>query len=243
MRLVAAPDDAISGAALLVIGMQTIVALDIETTGLDADRDAIIEIGAVKFKGGRVEAEWSSLVNPRRHVPEFITSLTGIDDAMLRQAPTFQEIVPALADFVGEATILGHNISFDLSFLAKRIRLGLNSVIDTYELAAVLLPSASRYNLGALGKELGVLLPATHRALDDARVTQAVYLRLLERARELPQGVVKEIVHLGEQISWGAGAVFEDLLASTADRQPPQTPKTPRISVRDDGRADGARDA
>ncbi len=158
--------------------LQTIVALDIETTGLDAGRDAIIEIGALKFRGSRVEEEWSSLINPRRHVPEFITLLTGIDDAMLRQAPAFQDIIPALTNFIGDAAVLGHNVRFDLSFLTRGIPLGLNPIIDTYELASVLLPSASRYNLGALGKELGVLLPATHRALDDARVTHAVYLTL-----------------------------------------------------------------
>ena len=72
--------------------MDSVVAIDIETTGLDAERDAIIEIAAVKFKGSRVEEEWSSLINPNRHVPEFITSLTGIDDAMLREAPRFREV-------------------------------------------------------------------------------------------------------------------------------------------------------
>ena len=72
--------------------MPSIVALDFETTGLDPERDAIIEIGAVKFSGSRVEAEFSSLVNPGRHVPPFVTGLTGIDDAMVRQAPAFTEI-------------------------------------------------------------------------------------------------------------------------------------------------------
>ena len=66
--------------------MQSIVAIDIETTGLDENRDSVIEIAAVKFKGARIEEEWSSLINPNRHIPEFITGLTGIDDAMVRQA-------------------------------------------------------------------------------------------------------------------------------------------------------------
>jgi ATP-dependent DNA helicase DinG len=208
---------------------QTIVALDIETTGLDADRDAIIEIGALKFKGARVEAEWSSLINPRRHVPEFITTLTGIDDAMLRQAPSFQDVIPELSEFIGDAVILGHNIRFDLAFLSKGVALGSNPVIDTYDLAAVLLPSASRYNLGALGKELGILLPATHRALDDARVTQAAYLRLTEQARELPSSLVQEIVHLGEQVNWGGASVFDEILGSRPKR--PHSKATKKAAV------------
>ena len=72
--------------------MQSIVAIDIETTGLSEERDAIIEIGAVKFKGRRVEAEWSSLINPGRHIPEFISALTGISDVEVRNAPPFRRI-------------------------------------------------------------------------------------------------------------------------------------------------------
>lgn len=67
--------------------MTSIVAIDIETTGLDGDRDAIIEIAAVKFKGHRVEDEFSTLINPGRKIPPFITGLTGIDDAMVSAAP------------------------------------------------------------------------------------------------------------------------------------------------------------
>lgn len=192
--------------------MDSIVAVDVETTGLDPERDAIIEVGAVRFSGTRVEAEWSSLINPRRHVPEFITSLTGIDDAMLRQAPVFRDVAPAIESFIGSAPILGHNVRFDLGFLRKGINLADSRVVDTYELAAVLLPSAGRYNLGALGKELGVLLPATHRALDDARVTHAVYVRLLDLARQLPPALLREIVGLSAPLSWDAAEVFRQIL-------------------------------
>ena len=190
----------------------TTVSIDVETTGLDPERDSIIEIGAVKFSGSRVEAEWSSLVNPGRHVPEFITTLTGIDDAMLRQAPSFREVLPSIAGFLGDAQILGHNIRFDLGFLSKGLPIGRTDVVDTYQLAAVLMPSAGRYNLGALGKELGVPLPATHRALDDARVTRLVFLRLQELARQLPIEVVQEIVRLSEPLEWDGAAVFQDVL-------------------------------
>ena len=75
--------------------MRSIVAVDIETTGLSPDRDAIIEIGAVKFKGHRVEAEWTTLVNPGRHIPEFITGLTGISDVEVRSAPSLMKVAPS----------------------------------------------------------------------------------------------------------------------------------------------------
>jgi DNA polymerase-3 subunit epsilon/ATP-dependent DNA helicase DinG len=192
--------------------MTSIVAIDIESTGLDKDRDAIIEIGAVRFNGKRVEDEFSTLVNPGKHIPEFITGLTGIDDSMVRQAPRLADIVHELAAFVADAPVIGHNVRFDLGFLQKANVLNLNRVIDTYVLASVLMPAASRYNLGALGQQLGILLPATHRALDDARVTHAVYERLAEMARVLPLEVVTEIVHHGEPIDWDGGYFFEQVL-------------------------------
>jgi DNA polymerase-3 subunit epsilon/ATP-dependent DNA helicase DinG len=196
--------------------MNSIVAIDIETTGLDNNRDAIIEIGAVRFNGKRVEDEFSTLINPGRHIPEFITGLTGIDDSMVRQAPRVGDIVHELAAFVGDAPVIGHNVRFDLGFLQKANVLNLNRVIDTYVLASVLMPAASRYNLGALGQQLGILLPATHRALDDAKVTHAVYERLAEMARALPLEVVQEIVHHGEPIDWDGGYFFEQVLRGKA---------------------------
>lgn len=192
--------------------MTSIVAIDIETTGLDENREAIIEIGAVKFKGHRVEDEFSTLLNPNRHIPEFITGLTGIDDSMVRAAPRLKDIAHELEAFVGDSILLGHNIGFDISFLRKAGLFQYHQTLDTYELASVLMPSASRYNLGSLGKQLGILLPATHRALDDARVTQAIYLRLFEMARELPLDLIADIVRLSEPLDWDAAWVFGQVL-------------------------------
>ncbi len=131
---------------------------------------------------------------------------------MVRQAPRIRDITHELEAFVGNSPVIGHNIRFDLGFLQKSGVLELNHVIDTYTLASILMPSASRYNLGALGQQLGILLPATHRALDDAKVTHAVYERLLEMAHDLPLELVQEIVRHGEPLDWDAGYFFEQVL-------------------------------
>ncbi len=199
--------------------MTSFVSIDIETTGLDADRDTVIEIGAVRFNERRVEDEWTTLVNPGRHIPEFITGLTGIEDAMVRQAPKLREVAQELDAFAGDATVIGHNIRFDLGFLQKVGILRYNDVVDTYELAAVLLPSAPRYNLGSLGAQLGVPLPATHRALDDAKVTQVVFVRLLELAQELPIDLLAEFVRLSEPLTWDARWAFQQVLAARVKGQ------------------------
>ncbi len=192
--------------------MTSIISLDIETTGLDPQADAVLEIGARRFDGNRVENEYSTLINPGCHIPEFITGLTGISDEMVRQAPRIRDVLDDLVAFIGDSPILGHNIQFDLSFFRKYKLFELNECIDTYELAAVLMPSASRYNLGSLVQQLGVALPATHRALDDARATHGVFQRLFTQARELPLDLLAEIVRHSEPIEWDGAWAFQQAL-------------------------------
>jgi DNA polymerase-3 subunit epsilon/ATP-dependent DNA helicase DinG len=199
--------------------MTSIVALDIETTGLDSQTDAILEIGATRFNGHRVEAEWSTLINPSRPIPAFITQLTGISNDMVHNAPPVRAVLGGLISFVGDSPVLGHNVRFDLTFLNRHGALKSNDYIDTYELASILIPTATRYNLGMLAQAMGILLPATHRALDDARVTHAVYIQLYEKAMQMPIDLLAEFVRLGEQLDWGGGWIFNQILRARA-RQP-----------------------
>ena len=207
--------------------MDSIVAIDIETTGLDPEKDAIIEIGAVRFNERRIEGEWNFLINPGRQIPPFITQLTGITNNMVSGAPSIDTILPDLQRFVGKLPVLGHNVRFDLSFLRRYKLFGLNDVLDTYELASVLLPTASRYNLGALAQSLGILLPATHRALDDARVTRAVYMQLIEEALKLPIPILAEILRLSDTVEWGGFFPLREVMKlRSRETIAPRTAKT-----------------
>ena len=143
--------------------MQSIVAIDIETTGLSEERDAIIEIGAVKFKGRRVEDEWSSLINPNRHIPEFISALTGISDVEVRNAPRFREVAADLEAFVGEAPIIGHNVRFDTGFLQRAGLFPYNEIIGPPgpETPASLVRSAEGETVVLLDREAASLLDTT----------------------------------------------------------------------------------
>lgn len=199
--------------------MNPIVVIDLETTGLDPQKDTIIEIAAVRFTGSRIEDEFETLINPNRHIPENITQLTGIDDAMVRHAPRIGDVLNDLVNFCGDLPILGQNVRFDLGFLRRHRVLMFNEAVDTYEMASVLLPSASRYNLGALGQLLGIPLSATHRAMDDVRVTHAVYLRLLDIAAELPLDLLAEIVRMGEPLEWDGNFGFQEALRLRAREQ------------------------
>ena len=192
--------------------MSPIIAIDIETTGLDPKKDAITEIGAVKFEGKRVEAEWSTLVNPGRPIPPEITQLTNITNEMVRGAPKLEDVLPELVRFAGNDPLIGHNVRFDLGFLQKSKILKLNEVIDTYDMAAVLLPGSPRYNLGTLGKELLITIPNSHRALDDAKLTHAVYFKLYEKAITLPVDILAEIVRQGDDVDWDGRWIFRQIL-------------------------------
>lgn len=189
--------------------MDSIVAIDIETTGLDPSNDKIIEIGAVKFNSRRVEDEWSTLINPGKPIPPFIVQLTGINDPMVREAPSIEQVIPELKEFVGDLPVLGHSVRFDLAFLRKFGILGLNDVLDTYEMAAVLMPTAGRYNLGALAQALKVPLMSWHRAVSDAHTTRLIYTRLTEMAMELPLPLLAEIVRLSEPVDWHGYTPFQ----------------------------------
>ncbi len=192
---------------------RTYVSLDLETTGLEAGRDAIIEIGALRFQDDRELESFSTFVNPGRAIPPFITELTGITGAHVAGAPPIRLAAQTLRQFVGQDTIIGHNIGFDLGFLRQHGALMGHRSIDTFELAGILVPHAGRYSLANLVRQLGIELPPqTHRALDDARMAHALFVSLLGRARQLPVDILTEIAQLGGRAQWGAVDFFRDAL-------------------------------
>ncbi len=196
------------------------VALDLETTGLDAARDAIIEVGAVKFRGDKVLGTFSTFVRPGRPIPPLITGLTGIRNEDVAGAPGLREVLARLARFVGDYPIVGHSVGFDLGFLRRHAQFLDNELLDTFELASVLLPEADRYSLQALSQLLGIELEQAHRALDDARATFHLFRRLLRRAAALPPSTLKQIIGHAERARWEAIGFFQDA-AEEAARNPP----------------------
>jgi DNA polymerase-3 subunit epsilon/ATP-dependent DNA helicase DinG len=164
----------------------TFVALDLETTGLDPETDAITEIGAVRFRGdGEVVDTFQQLVNPGREIPLFVQQLTGVTNDAVATAPHITEIVPQLQAFAGEDAIVGHNIAFDLAYLRQAGFRQQGPVLDTGELSRVLMPDRQPRNLGELAKVLGAPPATLHRALADASTTAAVFAALLRRADAL----------------------------------------------------------
>ena len=141
------------------------VSLDLETTGLDAERDTIIEIGAVKFRGRQVLDTYQTLVNPFRQLPDFIKRLTGITQRSLDRAVPFAAVAGELEEFIGDLPIVGHNIEFDIKFLASHGLTLPNDSYDTWDLASVLLPYSMEYSLSSLAPAMGATTPASPGAV------------------------------------------------------------------------------
>src|SRR3954468_10819981 len=103
----------------------TFVVVDLETTGMAPSTAAITEIGAIKFRGGECLGTFQTMVNPDEPIPAAITSLTGITEAMVLPAPHIGAVLPSFLEFLGRGTVIvGHNIRFDLSFLAVALEAG-----------------------------------------------------------------------------------------------------------------------
>ena len=174
------------------------VALDLETTGLNTTRDAIIEVGAVKFRDGEEVDSFSTLVDPGRPIPYEVTLLTGITDRDVIGKPRFDQVAGPIMRFVGASPVVGHNVAFDLGFLRAQGLLAENAGLDTWELASVLLPSLPSYSLGSLARRFGLSTGNQHRALDDARATGQLLARLCEEIDRLPRAVLIEIIRLAQ---------------------------------------------
>jgi ATP-dependent DNA helicase DinG len=208
---------------------RTYVSLDLETTGLDPERDAILEVGAVRFRttldDGTIQAHvldtWSTLVDPGRPIPIQVQHLTGITEEEVQRAPRFPQVIGHLRRFVSQYPVIGHNVGFDLSFLSNHSLALTNPAVDTFELASVLMPHVARYSLTKLGEAFDLDNLGSHRALEDALMTVDLFVALLRHASELPGATLKEINRLADRVDWPLKEVFRGVergVARTAFR-------------------------
>ncbi len=185
----------------------TFVVLDLETTGLSPERDRITEIGAVKVRGGEVLGELRSFVHPGRAIPAAVTTVTGITDAMVRDAPRAGAVLPTLLRFLGDAVLVAHNARFDVGFLraaAAREDLGPFDpvVVDTASLARRLVRDEVRdLRLGTLARFARSRHVPEHRALADARATVDVLHALIERAGSMGATTLEDLRELTRSTS------------------------------------------
>lgn len=155
------------------------VAFDLETSGLNCEKDEIIEIGALKVRDGKVIERFSRLIKPKVPVPPEITAITGITNEMLSEAPPIEKVIPEFVLFCRDEILLGHNVMFDYKFTkvyAKRYGLPFEKKgIDTLKIARKVLPELESRSLGALCVHYDIVNQAAHRAYHDALATAKIY--------------------------------------------------------------------
>ena len=190
---------------------RTYVALDLETTGLDADREKIIQVGAVKFCGDRVLDRFETFVNPGRAIPDFIQRLTGIRPDQVSRAPHFSSISQGLENFVEDHPVVGHNIAFDLRFLDTHGLNLPNQRYDTWDLASFVLPRSTEYSLGSLARQFGLEHERAHQAIDDADATRQLFVTLLRKASDLDPALLAYICTLANRSNWAIANLISGL--------------------------------
>ena len=163
------------------------VVFDLETTGAKAPPCRITEIGAYRVRNGEVVGEFQTLVNPETPIPPFITSLTGISDDMVRNAPLFGDVVHEFLGFIGSSVLVAHNSGFDMRFLNHEIgrifgeyRLA-NPCLCTVQLSRKLLPDILNHKLKTVAEHYSIDLVNHHRASADAFATAHIFINLLAR--------------------------------------------------------------
>ena len=179
----------------------TFVVFDIETTGLSAVRDRIIEIGAVKISDGKVAGEFSAFVDPQIPIPLHIEKLTSINNMTVADAETIDVVLPRFLSFCEGSVLVAHNADFDTGVIRQKSEeLGLTydfTHIDTVRLSQFLIKGLRNYKLDTLVKHLGITLTHHHRAVDDAKATAGIFLKLLDMLEERDIKTLEELNEKG----------------------------------------------
>ena len=177
--------------------------IDVETTGLSALHDRIIEIGVLRIEDGKEVARFESLINPERHVSEHITGITGITPEVLENAPTFEKIAHELYELLEGCIFVAHNARFDYGFIRSEFkRIGINYTakqLCTVKLSRQLFPENAEHNLDALIQRFNIICAIRHRALSDAEVVWEFLRRTRkyhseEKVQEAMGGILKRTI-------------------------------------------------
>lgn len=174
------------------------VIFDLETTGISPNYDEVIEISALKVKGGEVVDEFNTLVNPGRKIPFGATKVNGITNAMVAEAPAFSHVLAEFLDFAEGLVLVGHNIArFDMKFIWRDAEqyfgeIPQNNYVDTLQVARKHLPKMDHHRLVDLAEYYGISSEGAHRALNDCYMNQKVYECMVSEMREAQKKRVEE---------------------------------------------------
>ncbi|MCU0343639.1 MAG: exonuclease domain-containing protein [Ignavibacterium sp.] len=163
--------------------------VDVETTGLSANKNRIIEIALVKIQKLKITDKLHYLINPQTYIPPFITSLTGIDNDDVIGAPVFSEIIDEVISFTDNTILTAHNFPFDSSFLTSEFMISGREFINDYscctlKIARNIYPSLQSKSLSSVAHSLNLRNSNAHRALGDAEITAKILLKMIKELKK-----------------------------------------------------------
>ena len=201
--------------ALNHINDNYVIAVDIETTGLNTDSDNIIEVAAIKFLNGKYVDKYVTFVNPLRKITDEITALTGISDNDVLFSPTISQIQNELNEFIDSYPVVGHNLKFDLSILNRENIAINNDFIDTYDIAYNVIESDINLSLSSLADHLHVEFDELHRAEGDANLSFQVFQSLIPYIEEANPNDISLYAFLASKIVKQSNSIWELLLSNS----------------------------
>ena len=172
---------------------QTFVAVDLETTGINADQDKIIEFAGVLVENGKVTKQLEFVINPEIEISTQVQAITGITNEEVQGKPTFAEIKNEIQDFIKDYLIVGHNIQFDINFLEKNGIKASDQSIDTYTLSSLFFPEEKSLALEVLSESFQIEHKYKHRALGDILATVELLKIIHSKIQELPETTLSKI--------------------------------------------------
>jgi DNA polymerase III subunit epsilon len=162
------------------------IAFDLETTGILAGVDRIVEIGAVRFIDGQIDGVYSTLVDPLMPIPPGASRVNGISDDMVKGKPKIEELLESFAEFCADDHLIAHNAEFDTQFLKADIhkhegKAPRGIILDSYPMAKKVYPGLANYKLSTLVQHLNIPATGFHRAEEDATYCGHLLLKMIEK--------------------------------------------------------------
>ena len=177
------------------------ISFDLETTGLNPEKDKITEIAASRFVNGEFSEQFTTLINPEIPIPKNISALTGITNKMVENSPIINDVLPDLIEFIGSTPLVAQNINFDYSFINNNLSttdspLSENPLYDTLSLARGFIYFHNSFSLGSLCDYYGIKIENAHRAGTDALCTGKLFAYLIQEVLSKPLTLIQRVDNL-----------------------------------------------
>lgn len=196
---------------------QSFIAIDLETTGIDFQKDKIIEFAGVLIENGKVIKKLELLINPEIEISPVIQSITGISNQDVSSAPIFSEVKSKIQDFISDKVLLGHNIEFDITFLRENGIEITQKSLDTYTLSSIFFTEEKSLALEVLSETLQIEHKHKHRALGDILATVELLKIIYQKIQELDLLVIQQIQKVLQESDSALKILFSEVISLTKD--------------------------